>query len=336
MSIRAELVRTPEAFEALEPAWWTLWRSSPSATPFQSPAWLIPWWRHFHPGAIATAAAWKHNRLIGLAPFYLEDGAYGRRLLPVGISVSDYHDMLVDPQHEDEAARALAGAFEDDSSWESLELEELPPGAAAFGLPRPRDAVETIARQSACPTLEIVGWDVVTSPPRSQRRHLNLARNRAARRGAVRIELADERTATAAFLHLVRLHELRWTSRGEGGVLADERVQAFQREALPRLNSAGLLRLYTLSIGPAVVAAHYGLHHGARGYSYLTGFDPGFAFESPGLILLAHAIGQAAAEGATEFHFLRGQEAYKYEWGAVDRWNSRRSFRRITAERSVA
>ena len=27
------------------------------------------------------------------------------------------------------------------------------------------------------------------------------------------------------------------------------------------------------------------------------------------------------------FRFLRGQEPYKYEWGAIDRWNRRREFR---------
>jgi hypothetical protein len=49
-------------------------------------------------------------------------------------------------------------------------------------------------------------------------------------------------------------------------------------------------------------------------------------------MLWAHAIEQAIAEGAREFHFLRGPEAYKYAWGATDRWNMRRSFRR-NAER---
>jgi hypothetical protein len=50
----------------------------------------------------------------------------------------------------------------------------------------------------------------------------------------------------------------------------------------------------------------------------------------------AHAIEQALREGAREFHFLRGQEAYKYGWGAVDRWNQRRSFRRIGARHVAA
>ena len=40
------------------------------------------------------------------------------------------------------------------------------------------------------------------------------------------------------------------------------------------------------------------------------------------------AIEAARQDGAREFHFLRGQEVYKYEWGAVDRRNRRRSFLR--------
>jgi CelD/BcsL family acetyltransferase involved in cellulose biosynthesis len=45
------------------------------------------------------------------------------------------------------------------------------------------------------------------------------------------------------------------------------------------------------------------------------------------MILIGHAIEEAAREGARDFDFLRGQEAYKYEWGAQDRWNCRRSIR---------
>jgi CelD/BcsL family acetyltransferase involved in cellulose biosynthesis len=90
---------------------------------------------------------------------------------------------------------------------------------------------------------------------------------------------------------------------------------------------AGLLRLYLLRIEGEPAAAYYGFMHRDRAYAYLTGLNPDFAFESPGVLMLAHALEQALAEGAREAHFLRGQEAYKYEWGARDRWNTRRSFR---------
>jgi CelD/BcsL family acetyltransferase involved in cellulose biosynthesis len=334
--IAARIIRSAAELEALEPAWWELWRRSRASTPFQSPAWLIPWWRHFHPGELMAAAAWTESRLVGLAPFYLEDGPYGRRLLPVGIAVTDHHDVLVDPRYEAEAAQALIDAFGGEPSWDALELEELPPHALALRLPRPSGCEELVLDHSPCPVLELRGPDLASFVPKAKRANLNTARNRATRRGAVTIMRAEGVSMSEVLDHLVRLHSLRWDSRGEDGVLADARVVAFHREAAPRLQAAGLLRLYTLGLDNEVVAALYGFHHAGRGYSYLTGFDPAYAFESPGLILLAHAIEQAMAEGAHEFHFLRGREAYKYEWGAVDRWNRRRSFRRIVAERSVA
>jgi CelD/BcsL family acetyltransferase involved in cellulose biosynthesis len=36
-------------------------------------------------------------------------------------------------------------------------------------------------------------------------------------------------------------------------------------------------------------------------------------------VLVGCAIEAAAEEGAREFDFLRGREAYKYRWGARDR-----------------
>jgi CelD/BcsL family acetyltransferase involved in cellulose biosynthesis len=100
---------------------------------------------------------------------------------------------------------------------------------------------------------------------------------------------------------------------------------------LPGLIRSGLARLYRLRIGGRVVGAFQGLSARGRTYAYLGGFDPDYAHESPGAILIGHAIGAAIREGGHEFHFLRGREPYKYDWGAADRWNRRRSFRRAAA-----
>ena len=107
-------------------------------------------------------------------------------------------------------------------------------------------------------------------------------------------------------------------------------MRRFHRDAVDRLGRAGL-RLYLMRLVGRVAGAYYGFHHDDRAYYYLGGFDPSFSFESPGTILVGHAIEEAVREGAREFHFLRGAEAYKYEWGAKDRWNQRRSFRRLTS-----
>src|SRR4051794_40342075 len=105
--LRIETVEDAAALEALAPAWWDLWRRCPAATPFTSPAWALPWWRTFGPGKLCGAAVWDGHALVALAPIYLEEGALGARLLPIGIGISDALDVLVDPAVQDKAGRAL-------------------------------------------------------------------------------------------------------------------------------------------------------------------------------------------------------------------------------------
>jgi CelD/BcsL family acetyltransferase involved in cellulose biosynthesis len=272
-----------------------------------------------------VVAAVNGGELVGLAPFYREDSSGCRRLLPVGISVSDYHDVLLDPAFADAGGRAILEAALGALDWERWEFEELRADAAALRLAAPPGVEEEEAPQSACPTLVLCGREVAQIVPKTKRRKLNLARNRAARRGTVEVRQADGATAGEALDHLFRLHGSRWGARGESGVLADPTVQAFHRSAAPALAAEGLLRLFVLTIDGTVAAVQYGLHHGTSSYAYLAGFDPSFEFESPGVILMAHAIETALGEGARDFHFLRGQEPYKYGWGAVDRWNRRRT-----------
>jgi CelD/BcsL family acetyltransferase involved in cellulose biosynthesis len=335
--LTARIIRTTEDLQAITPAWWDLFRRAPAATPFQSPAWLVPWWQAFAPGELFTIAVECGTALVGLAPFYREDGALGRRLLPLGIALSDYNDVLLDPDHGPEAGAALISeGFDHSGSWDLWEWEELMPGAAALTLALPEGCCVELLPQSACPVLGLSAASLAECLPKGKRRKLNLARNRAARRGKVTIEPAGGPRLDRALDELFRLHRARWESRGKAGVLADDSVQRFHRTAASNVDAAGLLRFYTVRFGEEVVAGYYGFHHGTRAYAYVSGMAPDYEFESPGAIVMAHAIEQALQEGACEFHFLRGQEPYKYAWGAVDRWNQRRSIRRTRSRHAAA
>lgn len=325
-TLAAVVVTDAAKFAALEPDWWDLWRRCPAASPFASPAWCLPWWGTFAPGRLCCVAVRREGRLVGLAPLWLEEGALGRRLLPVGIGLTDYLDVLIEPGQE--IADALVSAVAELlPEWQSWEQEELAPDAASWMLPVPAGSQEIVADQGACPVLSLPS-EIADPVPAGKRRKLRMSSNRLARRGgAVRPVPAQE---VGRFLaDLVRLHGARWTSRGQDGVLADDRVARFHEAALPRLSEAGLARLYEVVIEGAVVGSYYGLADRTNAYAYLGGFDPAFSFESPGTVLLGHAVETARAEGARGFHFLRGQEPYKYEWGAFDVPNRRRSIRRL-------
>ena len=208
-----EEINDTAALARLEGAWWDLWHRSPTATPFQSPAWLLPWWQAFAPGSLMVIAVRDGRRLTALAPLYLEDGPLGRRLLPLGISLSDYLDILVDPAAPaagDAIAHHLAQRH---ANWDLIELSDLPPGAAALTLRCPQRTTDTIRATEACPVLHL-GSDSVDAGaaptiPARQRRKLRMARHRMERSAATSIIATHALTPAAWIDALSRLHTAR-------------------------------------------------------------------------------------------------------------------------------
>ncbi len=329
--LKTDLVRDERTLSALREDWWDLWQHTPS-TPFQSPAWCLPWWRIFQPGELCTATCRRGDRLIALAPLYCERGPQHSRLLPLGIALGDYLDVLVNPEYP-RAGDVLLSALNEAEDWDLCCLEELLPEAASLRLEIPEGCRDCLEPQSIAPVLPL--------PPSIERlrevmpaaklRNLRNARRRAERCGELTIE-GVERSQVSEFLEsLFELHSARWNSRDEPGVVSDERVRRFHHAVAPLLLERGVARLYQVRVAGRVVAAYYGFCDRRRAYAYLSGFDPQRAHESPGTLVIGHAIEAAVAEGCGEFHFLRGQEAYKYQWGALDRSTSRRTFVREPA-----
>jgi len=335
MSTRLETatIDTDVALPCLAREWDRLWRSALQATPFQAPGWLLSWWEVFAPGTLSIITVRRQGALIGLAPLYLEAGAGPARLLPLGIPITDYSDILVQQALKWEAVKALSDHLARSTNWQSLHWPDLPEDAGASALAFPSSYRQTAGPSDVCPYVSLprtLAELATTLPPRKSR-SLRMAAHRAERRGKVTLHSLPDRSAEDMLADLFILHRLCWQIRGERGVLDNERVQRFHMRAAPKLAAAGVLKLYSLQIGDETAAVYYGFLRGEHAYGYLTGFNPAFSYESPGTLVVAHAIREAVREGAREFHFLRGGEAYKYGWGAQDRWNASRTIRRELA-----
>ena len=320
-TLALELVTTDNALQALVPEWEVLWRRIPAAAPFQSPAWLLPWWQVFGTGEPLVACLRAGARLAGLLPLYVFDGPDGRKLLPIGVGVSDYLDILLEPGlPADTAGRLLLSALEGGIQIGATicDLPDLPPGSALRDLTLPVAWRAQWQSGPPCPLLRFPTGarsceDVV---PARQRRKLRMNLRRAARLGECRVEFATSATLDSTMARLLSLNAARW-----GGL--DETAQLFHNIAAPGLLKAGLLRLALLLIGDHVAACCYALVGGGRQVMfYLSGFDPALAEASPGSLLIGGILDAAIAEGCDEAHFLRGDESYKYAWGAQDRRNA--------------
>jgi CelD/BcsL family acetyltransferase involved in cellulose biosynthesis len=339
--IEIEEVTTTEGLERLRPEWSTLWACCPTATPFQSPEWLIPWWRHIGAGELWALALRRAGRLIGLVPFYVyvSPGLSERRVFLVGVGTSDYLDALFVSEF---AGRGAAAAFAHLEAarqrWDVCDLQQLRPGSPLLHTPAPPGWKEELMAPEACPVLALPAAveDLHGCVPARLLKNIRYSWRRAEQHGPVRLERADQDNLRELLESLLRLHGARWSARGLTGVLTSDGVQNAHREAAPGLLSRGILRLYGLRLAGRVVACLYGFTTAeagrGRAYFYLGGFDPAFAHLSVGTLVIDHAIREAVREGAAEFDFLRGREAYKYRWGAQDRLTYRRLLRHASAD----
>jgi len=318
-AVVAEVVTGEAGLAALWKEWEMLWRRVPGALPFLSPAWLEPWWRTFGSGAPAVAVLRRGEEPVGILPLYRLE----QKLLPMGVGISDYFDVLLAPGLPPDAADLLLAAALGAGGAPRCDLPELVSGARLRTVSPPSGWREEAWGGPPCPVLRLHPQPEI---PKGMQRDLRQARNRAKRRGGWEIVRAGDADPTPLLEVLVRLHGARWRARGKPGVLADCHVLGFHQHAAPALLRADLLRLEAVRLRGAVAAVIYALLGKERIYFYLSGFDSAFSFESPGTILLGHMIEQAAREGRHEAHFLRGGEAYKYAWGGVDRFNAGRSF----------
>lgn len=307
---------------------WNLWRRDPRATPFQSSAWIEAWWRHWGGGERIDAEARDGaGRLIGALPMTVwRDGAV-RRLVPVAAGQSDYADALIDPAAADAAVAGLWAALAE-TEWDELLLPDLRPDSPMRGaLPPGWRAHEEPGE--ICPVLALpADVDLLAGLTKTQRRKVVHDRHRAAALGGVTEALAAPAEIDEALDALFALHAARWARECEPGVLADPRMQAFLRDAAHGLAEAGLLALSVVRHHGRIVAALLGFIDARRGYSYINGVDMAVPKQSFGTLAFATLIEAAQARGAREFHFLRGEEPYKYAWGAEPTHTIRRVIRR--------
>jgi CelD/BcsL family acetyltransferase involved in cellulose biosynthesis len=313
----------------LRAEWDALWQRDPAATPFQWPGWLLAWWRFFGTPDPFVLTARDGGELVAILPLYLLREPGCRKLLPIGVGLSDYIDALGGPAVCVAADRFMA-AIAETPGWDECWLPDLAPEGILAQARVVPGLTDRFALAEPCPVLALPGElaGLGEAIPRTRLRQLHRARKHAAATGGVLFETITEEALDGAMDDLFRLHALRWQARGACGLCGDPAVQGFHRAAAAALSAAGMLRLHRMSIDGAALAVCYGFAAKGSAYDYLNGFDPSQSRLSPGMLIISYAVERACAEGAAHFDFLRGAEGYKYAWGAVDRSKTSRRLSR--------
>jgi CelD/BcsL family acetyltransferase involved in cellulose biosynthesis len=143
---------------------------------------------------------------------------------------------------------------------------------------------------------------------------------RKVRRGeAAGVQISASEDVLADLPEFVRLHRARW---GERGLFTETpkgvEEEAFLRELFATAPSGTISMLLARSDEFGTFAAGLFLRDAGAIRYWNAGGDAAARALSPGVLLFVHGLQMAINEGRGQLDFLRGNEPYKYECGAVD------------------
>lgn len=317
-SLDCEFVGSFLRLEELEEDWRELWSSLDEATPFQSPDWLLPWWKHYGEGQLFSFAFWDGGRLVGLAPLQIFRSANEsrRQVFLLGTGNSDYMDVLFDPASRRLCCQILLTELgKRDRHWDVCSFQRLRPGSPLLE-EIPHEAGWRVVSAAQAPCVAIDLHDLKHGAVLLRRSQSYVRKLQRADR--VTFEEARSESLDEFSDALERLHQQRWHEEGRRGALSTPRDRSFHREVARRFLHTQMLMFYGLRMAGKLIAVIYGYHVWDRVYSYLSGFDTEYARSSVGTITIGYAVERAMACGCDAFDFLQGEEAYKYAWGARD------------------
>lgn len=312
-------------------AWNALASASIADTPFARHEYLRQWWTTLGGGEwrdaeLVLISASEGEELIGIAPLFKASHAGRETLLLVGsIEISDYLDLIVRPDDLPRFLASLLDFLDVSPRLKGLPLDwyNLPdasPTLAALGAEAQRRG--WIYREEAfrpTPRIALQGdfEQFLSGLEKKQRHEIRRKMRRAAENPApvgFHVVEGDEdlEAETEAFLDLM-------AQDANKAEFLKPAMRDHMRAVIRTAYAGNYLWLVSLRINGEHAAAALNFDYKNKIWGYNSGVSRQHMELSPGWVLLAHEIQWACEHGRQEFDFMRGNEEYKYRFGAVDR-----------------
>ncbi len=328
--------------ERLRDEWSALMASGSTGGVFMTPEWVSTYWRHACTGARLWLVQVRDagGQLVGIAPLMIAH----HRPLPFGgfrlpalswrqlqfigpMDAADHLDFVLARGREPEVLNAiLALIWRHRFEWDVLHFSGITDESATLGLLRGYGWPWQEPAAVVCPAVLLPrDWETFFASlsrgkRKEQRRYLRQLDEAYPGRWTWRIETgpaAIESTLDA----LMAFHQAKWESRKRAGAFADGATIAFHHEVAQRFHERGWLRLYRLDIDGHLAAALYTIWYDGRVHDFASGLNMAYADYSPGQVLTEMSLRTAIEAGMSHYDFLRGDEEYKFRWGAEPRLN---------------
>jgi CelD/BcsL family acetyltransferase involved in cellulose biosynthesis len=315
-------------FWALKPEWNDLVRRTCCDTVFLTWEWLCTWWKHLGSGDLQLVGfrAEGDGRLVGIAPLFRTEAEDGLSVLSlVGCrDVSDYLDLIIERGQEDAVYQALLDYLDGGTlAWDLLDLCNIPQDSLAYvrlrEMAEARGYQTVVEIEDVCPIIDLPAtWDEYLMTLNKKQRHevRRKLRKSAAEADTRFVIVGPDHNLQAEMQGFIDLHQ---KSTPEKDQFMDPQMQAFFFDMARVLQEEGWLQLVFVEMDGEKAAALLNFDYGGSILVYNSGYDPvRFRHLSPGIIVTARSIEHAIGLGRAKYDFLRGDEVYKYRFGAQD------------------
>ncbi|MGC5563142.1 GNAT family N-acetyltransferase [Streptomyces sp. FR-108] len=326
--MRTELCSDEGEFGRLAEQWGRLYRRCGTATPFQSHAWLHSWWLSYGtPGRLRLVLVRDGADLVAAAPLMLVRQPWPS-LVPLGGSISDFGDVLIeDGERADRAAAALAEGLARAARTALIDFREVRPGGAVERLyaswrgPRRQVPDSLCLELPAVPMDDLIGRLATAKAQQRVRAKLRKLSTLGVERRAVRPDEVD-----AALRRLLELHRLQWQGRKVTTEHLQDRFAEHLIRSVGPMVRAGDAVVTEFRVEGTVVAVDLTLLSDRLAGGYLYGAHPQLRERKADVAtMLLHACAQHtgtgtgggagnAAGGRRVLSLLRGNEPYKHHW----------------------
>jgi CelD/BcsL family acetyltransferase involved in cellulose biosynthesis len=317
--------RDATGFEVLAQEWDALLERSVRPPFFMRYVYQSTWWNCLgNDDLLLIAIRTDAGQLVGIAPLFGSTDPLGQRNLAfVGcVDVSDYLDLLIDRDYVEPVYQALLDYLAGPGvKWDKLYLCSLPHNSITHTqlaeATRQRGWQVEVKQQDICPVITLPGsWDEYLAGINKKQRHeIRRKIRRIETEADTRWYVVDsEAEITRAMRDFITLHQK--STKDKEGFWNDDLISFFQTLAA-RLTQLGWLKLYFIELNDIQAAAMLCFDYNNEFLLYNSGYDPEqFAHLSPGNVLTAYTIQDAIQRGRSRYDFLRGDEIYKFRFGA--------------------
>jgi CelD/BcsL family acetyltransferase involved in cellulose biosynthesis len=326
--MKIELYTDASGFSALAEEWNPLLKQSISDIVFLTWEWQKTWWTHLGEGNL-TLITVRDNQdtLIGIAPLFAAPDEEERETLAfIGcVDVTDYLDFIIARGHEEAVYAALLDVLsgEDGIRWDRADLCNIPAASPTRrllpALAEARGYRARVAVQDICPVISLPAtWEEYLNSLSKKQRHEIRRKIRKANREA-QVEWYIVQDPVRLPDEIEDFIELHRQSAKEKDAFMEPRMQEFFRVLAQLLHQRGWLQLAFIKANGEKAASMLNFNYGDAIQVYNSGYDPQrYADLSPGIVLLSYCIEHAIQQGRKHFDFLRGEEEYKFRFGAQD------------------